>query len=307
MTLNSPPLRYSSSLLSSSVLGCSKLNLPLLDAHLVREDTQPRLAHAHDTQLVADTRLVFWPRIDLVSALTEQPRGRTTMTRSSFRSYVLSSAVTTYRQLALQAVEAGEGEAATWTHAAQPQPLGEDEQIILLRPAYLANNTLMERKVGDMSSLSRHGGECDVNHCVHPTFQTNGSRPPLSTSLLSTFPRWPRTSTFRSDPSAISENVLDMLLECISSPSTVDMFARRALPLARPARAFSTTSLRLQDKSALEAKLRDGLKTAMKARDKATVSTLKVSAGAGRGAWGGRGREGTDPVHEWGREGGRQS
>lgn len=54
------------------------------------------------------------------------------------------------------------------------------------------------------------------------------------------------------------------------------MFARRSIALARSTRALHTTAL-LSEKSVLESKLRDSLKTAMKARDKAAVSTLKVS------------------------------
>lgn len=50
-----------------------------------------------------------------------------------------------------------------------------------------------------------------------------------------------------------------------------------ALRLARaPLRTFSTSSLRLTEKAALEVRLRDGLKTAMKAKDRAAVSVLKA-------------------------------
>lgn len=82
------------------------------------------------------------------------------------------------------------------------------------------------------------------------------------------------------------------------------MLARRSLTLARavPARALHTSSLWYAEKSALETRLRDSLKTAMKARDKAAVSTLKVSApraqragagvGRGLGGWVGFGKGG---------------
>ncbi|GMK54533.1 hypothetical protein CspeluHIS016_0111190 [Cutaneotrichosporon spelunceum] len=54
------------------------------------------------------------------------------------------------------------------------------------------------------------------------------------------------------------------------------MFARRSVSLALNARAFHTSALRCADKSVLEGRLRDSLKEAMKARDKASVSTLKA-------------------------------
>ncbi|BEJ11285.1 hypothetical protein CspHIS471_0107070 [Cutaneotrichosporon sp. HIS471] len=53
------------------------------------------------------------------------------------------------------------------------------------------------------------------------------------------------------------------------------MVARRSVSFALNARAFHASALRSVDKSALEVRLRDSLKGAMKARDKAAVSTLK--------------------------------
>jgi hypothetical protein len=54
------------------------------------------------------------------------------------------------------------------------------------------------------------------------------------------------------------------------------MFALR--PATRlGSRAFHASALRAADKSALEVSLRDGLKTAMKAKDKPAVTVLKVS------------------------------
>lgn len=55
------------------------------------------------------------------------------------------------------------------------------------------------------------------------------------------------------------------------------MFAIRSARCIVPsARAFHASALRTAEKSAVEAALRDGLKTAMKGKDKPTVSVLKV-------------------------------
>lgn len=53
------------------------------------------------------------------------------------------------------------------------------------------------------------------------------------------------------------------------------MFARSVSRTAL--RTLHTSVLRLAEKSALEVQLRDGLKTAMKAKQKATVTVLKAS------------------------------
>ncbi len=75
-------------------------------------------------------------------------------------------------------------------------------------------------------------------------------------------------------------------IEISENPDTyahLTMFARRSVSLALSARSFSTSALRLSEKSALEVRLRDALKDAMKARDKASVSTLKVGWEPGLG------------------------
>lgn len=54
------------------------------------------------------------------------------------------------------------------------------------------------------------------------------------------------------------------------------MFALRSAPRVLSLRALHTTALLSAERSALETKLRDGLKASMKARDKAAVTCLKA-------------------------------
>jgi hypothetical protein len=55
------------------------------------------------------------------------------------------------------------------------------------------------------------------------------------------------------------------------------MFALRSATRSVSVRALHTTAMRAAERSALETKLRDGLKTAMKAKDKAAVTCLKTT------------------------------
>jgi hypothetical protein len=119
---------------------------PLLDAHLVSEDTQPRLAHTHDAQLVADARLVLGARVDLFQLA------------GNLSAYNNDEVLLPVIGLEERRHDLESDRRGRWTYASQPETLGDDQEVVLLRPAYFADNSLVEREVGDVPSLaSRHG------------------------------------------------------------------------------------------------------------------------------------------------------